>query len=107
MGLKHDPGQEQRQPPGFCNYPEPADGLYSYANYFQHYEAEQMVPVTDAGGQVIGYIWEKKTSTAQNHFFDVRLYNMAVRDIIVEKICKKAGIQNYSWTDFARLMLGK
>jgi phage terminase large subunit GpA-like protein len=107
MGLKHDPGQEQRQPPGFCNYPEPADGLYSYANYFQHYEAEQKVPVTDAGGQVIGYIWEKKTSTAQNHFFDVRLYNMAVRDIIVEKICKKAGIQNYSWTDFARLMLGK
>ncbi len=107
MNFVFDPGQDKKQPHGFCNYPLSKEGLYEYSNFFEHYEAEEKVPTFGALGNVISSIWKKKTSTAQNHFFDCRVYNMAVRDIVMDKFCRKLKIENYTWTDFARKMLGK
>lgn len=78
MALKS--GTDGSQPDGFMNFPQPADGKYSLANYFSHYEAEHRVPEIK-GGVEVGYVWKKKRE--DNHFFDVAVYNFAAREIFI------------------------
>ena len=108
MRLNWDEGNDDHQPSGFMNYPQPSKGLYGFDNYFEHYQAEHRITALDKDGRGIKSRWEKKSSAHQNHFFDVRIYNMALRDIMVASILKELKMKApYSWADFARVMTGQ
>jgi hypothetical protein len=88
------------------NYPTPSGSLYLFNNYFSHYEAEHRVIETKEGEGTAAK-WVKKTSAHQNHFFDVRVYNMAVRDILVTLVCKELKMKTYGWRDYVDIVLGR
>jgi phage terminase large subunit GpA-like protein len=104
--LQWDRHNDPVQPPGFMNYPTPSAGLYLFNDYFSHYEAEHRV-IESKEGEGIAARWVKKTSASQNHFFDVRVYNISLREILVSMVCKAAKITNYSWVDYVDMVLGK
>lgn len=101
--LKWDSGNDDRQPNGFMNFPTPGRGLYEYKNYFSHYEAETRM-VESKEGKPITAIWKKKNSIVQNHFWDVRIYNVAAKEIYSTLICKELKIKNPTWQDFVDLI---
>jgi phage terminase large subunit GpA-like protein len=104
--LKHDPGYDDSQPPGFMNFPTPSKGLYLFNNFFSHYEAEHRI-IENKDGEGIAARWEKKSSVVMNHMWDVRVYNHALRDIWVSMICKELKIKNYSWADYVDVVLNR
>jgi phage terminase large subunit GpA-like protein len=106
MRLKWDDGMDDSQPPGYLNYPTPSDGLYLLNNFFTHYEAEHKVP-EQKDGQAIGFCWKKKNAAVQNHFWDCRVYNMALRDIFVSIVLKALGYKKFTWGDFVDIATGK
>lgn len=73
-------GTDGTQPNGYMNFPQPEDGKYNLNNYFSHYESEHRV-VKSTGGIDTGYIWKKKRE--DNHFWDVRVYGLAAREIFI------------------------
>jgi hypothetical protein len=88
------------------NFPIPSDGKYLLTNYFSHYEAEHRVLSAKAGH--LSIVWEKKNSNAQNHFWDVRVYNMALRDVVVKLQAQELKLQrSFTWKDFVDLTLGR
>lgn len=109
VGLRWDRGNQKDQPKGFMNFPSPSEGLYQYANFFSHYEAEHRV-IDKEGTSAIGFTWQKKNSAAQNHLFDCRCYNIMIRDVIVHEICEAAAretkmiIKNPTWADLVNLV---
>ena len=105
MRLRWDDNDDEKQPPGYLNYPIPSDGMYLFNNYFSHFEAEKRI-IETKDGQGIGARWTKKNSAVQNHFWDVHVYNMALRDILVGIFCRELKIKP-SWADFVNAMLGK
>lgn len=106
INLRWDKYNDSIQPPGFMNYPTPSGGLYLFDNFFAHYEAEHRVPDWK-DGDIIGYKWVKKTSNHQNHFFDVRVYNMTLREIFVYLFGVEAKIKNAQWADYVEMALGR
>lgn len=122
MKLKWD-GQES-QPPNFMNFPPseryicpvkqkyyrmlglPYDGdlLYQIENYFSHYETEErkIVPLKDGGE---AFRWSKKKSNVQNHIFDCRVYNLALKEIIMSTLKKQTGAKEFTWTDYVKYVL--
>ena len=92
------------QPVGFMNFPTPEEGKYTYKGYFMQYEAEHKVPKLNADGSEVGYTWQKKHSTVQNHFFDTAVYTPALRDILVELWLKSAKIKEISWGRFCEMI---
>lgn len=102
MKLNWDSGNDDQQPSGFMNFPTPSNGKYLYNNYFSHFEAE--VRKTDKDGN---FIWEKKNTIVQNHLFDCRVYNIALKEIITSQVCKEMKIPNYTWADFVSIVTGK
>ena len=104
--LQWDPAMDEFQPAGFMNYPTPSGGLYLFDNYFSHYESEHRV-VESKDGQGVASLWKKKTSAHQNHFWDVRVYGHAVRDILVAMVCKELKIKVYGWSDYVDVVLSK
>lgn len=108
MKLTWDELNDVSQPAGFMNFPQISDGKYSYKNYFEHFEAEHRIEKMDTEGNYIGMRWEKKTSVSQNHFFDVHIYNMVLKDILVSIICKAGKITPVmDWTTFAETIVPK
>lgn len=106
MELKWDYRSKDVQPGGFMNFPTPSKGLYLYANFFAHYEAEKrQTELKD--GQGIAARWIKKSSSSQNHMWDTRIYNMALKDILVWLVCKELKIQKGIWSDYVNAVLGK
>ncbi len=103
--LKYNEAVESVQPPEYMNFPSPADGKYSFKNYFAHYESEHRV-VESKDGEPVSSLWKKK-GNAPNHFWDVRVYNMVLRDIIVSIVCKEMKLKNYGWNDYVDLVLGR
>lgn len=97
MKLRWDKSSSPAQPSGFMNFPSPADGKYRYDNYFAHYESEHRVSKTEAN-LTVSTRWEKKTSVSQNHLWDCRVYNHAVRDIVVYETAKYFKVPNGKWT---------
>ena len=75
------------QPIGFMNFPTYDDEKYTMRGYFMHYEAEKRVIDKNKG-----IIWVKKHSAVQNHFYDCRIYNIAIKEILVNLVCREAGI---------------
>jgi len=102
INLRWDQGNDATQPSGFMNYPTPSDGKYLYTNYFSHYEAESRI--LDKEGN---FIWQKKTAIAQNHLFDCRVYNIALRDILLFEIAKEYKIKDFDWGSFINQCLGR
>jgi phage terminase large subunit GpA-like protein len=97
MALKWDGSDDQ--PANFMNFPQSSGGLYEYSNYFEHFEAEHRIVVLDKHGSSL-YRWVKKNSAAQNHLFDCRIYNMAIRDIIVFLIGRELKQKSFTWPDY-------
>jgi phage terminase large subunit GpA-like protein len=106
MKLKWVTGNDPEQPRGFMNFPVPARGLYLLNNYFSHYESEHKVPSEAPNGE-ISYRWVKKGSSLQNHHFDIRVYGMALRDIIVEMVGRELKIKKATWADFCTFIMPK
>jgi len=98
MGLTWDRSQPT-QPLGFMNFPQPSEGLYGYENYFEHYEAERYTHKINSVGEMIGK-WEKKTSMSQNHMWDCRVYNIAMKEIFLSIIGKQFGVKELTWQGF-------
>lgn len=106
IDLKWDEGNEEMQPPGFINFPTPSEGKYLFNNFFSHYESEHRVIETKEG-EGIAARWVKKTSVSQNHFWDVRIYNIVVKEIITALFLKELKIQNGVWKDYVDAILGR
>lgn len=104
--LKWDEGNDDTQPPGFMNFPVPSGGLYTFKGYFSHYEAEHRV-IENKEGEGVAARWVKKSTIAQNHFFDVHIYNMVVKDILTAQVCKELKLKDYGWKDYVDIILGR
>ena len=104
--LKWDKGNDPNQPHGFMNFPTPENGLYLYDNYFSHYEAEHKV-FEEVDGKEPSFMWKKKNSRVQNHLFDCRVYNHAIRSIMMHLTFRETKTKNYTWTDFVDKVLGR
>jgi phage terminase large subunit GpA-like protein len=105
MKLEWESRTGDPQPPGYMNYPEPEGGLYGYENFFKHYEAEHRTDDIKKG-VIVGTKWVKKNTNVQNHYWDVYIYNYALKDLwafLVLKEMKKKG----TWRDFVNYILGK
>ncbi|PXX26270.1 phage terminase large subunit GpA-like protein [Thalassospira sp. 11-3] len=97
-------GSDGYQPPGFMNFPQPQDGKYNMVSYFQHYEGERRVEETK-DGVVVGFKWEKKNSQSLNHFWDVRVYNIAARYIYLDLIARsEKNINKLSWAELVAMI---
>ncbi len=106
MSLKWDPDKDETQPHGFMNYPLAVGKLYDFKNYFEHYESEER-KVEQEPGKEISFRWAKKSANVQNHFWDVRVYNRVLRDIVAYMICTSCGLKNTSWKMYVDVMTGK
>lgn len=107
MNLPWNAGNDDEQPSGFMNYPTPSGGLYLFNNYFSHFEAEHKVAVKSKTDGSLSYRWVKKGSGVQNHCWDLRVYQIALRDIIVDLVAKELKLKKLSWPDFCRYVLPK
>ena len=103
MKLEQLPGQPQ--PPGFMNFPEPAAGKYTQKGYFTEFEGEQKLTDLNKSGTAIAYKWVKRSSSSRNHFWDCRVYNMVLRDVLSYEYLKEAGIKYPTWAQFCELMI--
>lgn len=103
MKLKYDKGNDDSQPDGFMNFPNPSGGKYLFENFFKHYESEHKI--TDDGEE--NYHWEKVTTISQNHFWDVCVYGLALKDIVVDMVGKASGIKGFEWSDYVNALLGR
>lgn len=93
-----DEGQ-LRQESNFMNFPEYDTKVpkYTYRNFFAHYESEQKLEKKSEGG-ITKFIWEKKRTTIQNHFWDVDVYRIFCRILMIDVICSNNNpykVRNY------------
>jgi phage terminase large subunit GpA-like protein len=102
INLRWDFGNDDVQPAGFMNFPTPSDGKYLFDNYFSHYEAEHRILDKDNN-----FIWQKKTATAQNHLWDVRIYNMALKEILLFELAREYKLKYFDWAEFCKRATGK
>lgn len=105
MQLRWDERKEDAQPYGFMNFPTPERGLYGFGNYFEHFESEHRVVELNPEGNGIAAAWKKK-GNIPNHMLDCRVYNIAVRDIIMEIFRKELKLPKLTWKEFALALTG-
>lgn len=91
------------QPKGFMNFPQPENGLYTFNSYFEHFESEHCVMEAKKDGSGVICCWKKKNSNVANHMLDCRIYNMAVREIIVSIFAKELKQPKLTWSEFAAM----
>lgn len=95
--------EDKIQPFGFMNFPQGLD----FNTFYSHFESEHKVEEYK-NGSIVGFKWEKKTPTSQNHFFDVTVYQYAMRDILMWQLFKRElKMDKYSWVDYVNLVLGQ
>lgn len=97
MVLNWDKKIDECQPHLYMNYPQ-----YTYDGYFNQLESEHKVE--KMVGRSLKFMWQKKGPTAQNHYWDCIVYNVAVIDILLDQLFKKAKKDNYSWQDLCDLI---
>lgn len=100
MKLKYNPDKSQEA--GFMNYPSPSNRKYDYL-YFEQYEGEIRKPVISANGTEMSYLWQKKTQQSKNHFWDCRVYNLALREIFIKIISKELG-KKITWIELCNFL---
>lgn len=100
----------------FMNFPEHNKDLnnYTFRNFFAHFEAEHKIEKKSEGGQT-KYLWEKKRTGIQNHFWDVSVYNKFAKIFMINLICSNDNPfkkQNYktqkitaNWENTCKLIL--
>lgn len=103
MKLRWDAGNDDVQPPGFLNFPSPSNNKYTAKDYFSHYESEERKYDKEAET----FIWQKINSIVQNHLWDCRIYNMAIKEIFTEQVCKEYKLKQFGWNDFCDIILGR
>lgn len=97
-------GSDGYQPEGFMNFPQPNKGKYTMKSFFSHYEGEKRTEVIK-NEQVVGFKWDKKHSQSVNHFWDVRIYNMAARDIYIDLLKRSdTKMKNLTWNEFCLMV---
>lgn len=99
-------GDNLNQPNGFMNFPAPSEGKYTMKSFFSHFEGEHKVMEKGKNGLDVGFLWTKKNSNVMNHFWDTRIYNMAIKEIMADEICKEAGVKDPSWMLYCAIMTG-
>jgi phage terminase large subunit GpA-like protein len=94
------------QSSGFMNFPEPEKGKYQVRNFFKHYESETRKEIIEKG-ESVGFKWEKKNSTVENHFWDVRVYNNAARNVFIELVKKTnpSKLKDLNWASYVEFLL--
>ena len=105
MKLVWSDGEDYGQPVDFMNFPTPADGLYTYRNFFSHFEAEHRVTDKDKQGQAVGARWIKRNSAVQNHLWDCHIYNMLLKDLVKDMLCRESGLKYFDWRTYCDLVL--
>lgn len=91
------------QPANMMNFPLPANGLYIYDRYFKHYEAEKR-SIEVKEGEGVASRWKKVGSNEQNHFWDVRVYNVALKELWCYLALKASEKKTGNWVDFVQLV---
>jgi len=105
MKLRWD--KVSNQPPQFMNFPIPSSGLYTYKDFYSHFEAEHRILEKSKEDTGVAARWVKIRSTAQNHLWDCRVYNIALKDIIVDMFGKANKIKHFGYFDFVKLIKNK
>lgn len=104
QNMKIKMGMDGHQPKGLMNFPQPSLGKYNLRSYFMHYEAEHRVEVIK-NDQVIGFSWKKKNSSAENHFFDVSVYNLASKEIFIDIFRRSnSKYSKLTWEDYVSML---
>ena len=102
--IKLKKGNDGYQPPGFMNFPQPTGGKYTMSSYFMHYEGERRVEEVKEGN-VVGFKWEKKNNLSANHFWDVRIYNLAARYIYLDQYVRsEKNLRSVTWAEFVEII---
>lgn len=99
---------DEAQEDGFMNFPQAEGGFYSLKGFFKHYESETRKEKIENGVSV-GFKWEKKNSSVENHFWDVRVYNDAARHIFIDLI-KRTNLTKFkelTWASYVDILLNK
>ena len=106
VALKWNARQGIDQPMGFMNFPDPGQsGKYSMKGYFNHFGSEHRVLEEGKNGEFTGYLWKKRNSSVQNHFWDVRVYNIAIREIFMYQVCKLLKYKRVTWSAYCSIVL--
>lgn len=92
------------QPPGFFNFPTPSEGKYTMKDYFSQFESEHKVSELNGDGSEIGHKWQKRHSTVANHFWDIAVYNRALKDIFVELFLKGLKVKDITWGSYCEII---
>lgn len=95
------------QPNGFMNFPAPQAHKYTMKDYFSHYDAEHKVLKNDPEGKEVGYMWQKKHANVINTFWDCRVYNEAVKEIVMDTVCKELGVKDPNWRTYCKAIIGE
>ena len=90
---------ESMQTMGFMNFPTPEEQKYTMKSFFAHYESEQRK--LDATGTK--YKWDKKGISYENHFWDIRVYNYVLMQIIATEVCKSSRL-DFSWGNYCDII---
>lgn len=107
MQLRWDSKDGVNQPGGFMNFPAPRANKYTYGDYFSHFEGEHKVLDKSPKGEVVGFRWVKRNTNVMNHFWDVKIYNNAMKEIFSEALLKEARVKYPTWQLFVKLLVGK
>lgn len=105
MKLKWSASSGKDQPSNFMNFPEPSGGLYTFTKYFSHFESEHRVVEKNKDGTGVAMLWVKKEQRLQNHLWDCRVYNIALKDVVTSVVCKELGLKTWGWKDYVDTML--
>lgn len=97
--MKLQPGADDYQPEGFMNFPQPEKGKYNMQSFFSHFEGERRVE-DKQDNVVVGFKWEKKNSQSQNHFWDVRVYNLAAKYMWLHLWAREEKVRSITWGEF-------
>lgn len=105
MKLRWKPNLDIVQPESFMNFPTPSKKQFTFSDYFSHFEAEHRIIDKNSDGNGISARWVKKSSNSQNHLWDCRVYNIALKDMLTSFICKEYKLNRPSWKDFCDIIL--
>jgi hypothetical protein len=51
------------------------------------------------------FIWRKKSDHLQNHLFDCRVYNQALKEILIDQIGKELKKVRFTWKEYVDLIM--
>ena len=102
LRLTDSGGQES----GFMNFPEQSEGKYKLKGFFKHYESETRKEKVE-NGESVGFKWDKKNTSVENHFWDVRVYNNSAKYIFIDLIkrTEPTRYKGLTWATFVDIIL--